>query len=219
MKNIILLILGVLVLFSCSKTSDPYASSDPAPQVNFVQNGNLVTSLSDSVKLIGGTNTINLPITYLAGDTNTLKFTLSAVPDGSVKKNGHVISYTGTTPGVKTISVTATDSYKKTGSVTANLTFFKYLVPVAALTVSKSSVPNLQAVILNASGSVAPDQKFGGSLVSYTFSQVGGNEPPVTTANNTVTWMINQSGTYTFNLYVTNIDGVNSPTVTVQFTY
>jgi hypothetical protein len=215
---IILLLMTVCIFYSCTKTADPYAASDYPPQVYFIQNGNDVTETFDSVKLINGTNTIDLNFTYLASDTSSLRFTLSVTPDGTASRNGHEIQYTGTTVGIKTVLVTVTDLYNKTGTATANLTFFKTLVPVAELTVTKD--PDIPyAVILNASGSYAPDQKFGGALASYTFSQPNSGEPSVTGTNSTITWMVNKSGTYTFDCTVQNIDGVNSQVISVQFTY
>lgn len=215
----------------------------------FDRNGNLISStVTGTVSLSGAPIFLrqntggNAPPTVSAGSNQTISATSTTLTGTASAGSGSITSSTWTqisgantatitTPSSLTttvigmitgtyvfqLSVTNSNSLTTTSRVTVTVSIAP-LAPTAAITTSASLVTlPLDSVTLNGAGS--HDNNNGGTISSYSWSQISGAASTIRTRSGASTIVVMPTaGTYGYQLIVVNSGGVSSAPTTINIT-
>ena len=144
--------------------------------------------------------------------TTTTNTSGSVLVDGKsgeieIKNGNHTLNYTpNTITGTSLIVLEAKDEFDKIASKKIEIVTFENLAPEAHIKVVTPNVPADKEYILDASGSFDRDAKFGGTIVSYTFSMNGKSFETVD-GSPTASWIFGNKGKYNIGVRVKDSDG------------
>lgn len=219
LDKIILLAL-VPVIVSCGNRKIGLAEMSPTPIMEILDlNGNIIQK--DSIKLtLKGSNKKNSSfVVKLQGCAGKTDLTITTInTSGSVLVNGksgdmeikngnHTLHYAPTTiTGTSLIVLEAKDQFDKIASKKIEIVTFDNLAPAAYMKVVTPTVSANKEYLLDASGSFDRDAKFGGTIVSYTFT-INGKSFETVDGSPTASWIFGNKGKYNISVSVKDSDG------------
>ncbi|MBC7695447.1 MAG: hypothetical protein H7141_08395, partial [Burkholderiales bacterium] len=124
-----------------------------------------------------------------------------------IKNGNHTLNYTPITiTGTSLIVLEAKDEFDKIASKKIEIVTFDNLAPEAYMKVVTPNTPADKEYILDASGSFDRDAKFGGTIVSYTFT-INGKSFETVDGSPTAPWIFGIKGKYNISVSVKDSDG------------
>lgn len=209
MKNIVIsfcfLLVACVLLSSCDKRKDFYASMNLAPKIEMRKQGTYAfkNELNDSIKKMFRDYFIDLNV--IDEEELALNYSISGA-DKFVLTNG-VGKFSPDTMklGTHKIVFVATDNYNVTTTATATFEIFDNLPPIAACSTLKLAIHDPLEYNIDASTSYDRDSKYGGTIVEYEFSI--NTTYKVNTQFNNIHYIFPASGNYTVNVRVKDNNG------------
>ena len=217
-KTMLLALIPVLV--SCGNRKIGLTEMSPTPIMEILDmNGNIIQK--DSIKLtLKSSNKKNssfvMKLQGCAGKTDltitTINTSGSVLVDGKsgnmeIKNGNHTVNYTpNTITGTSLIVLEAKDEFDKIASKKIEIVTFDNLPPQAYMKVVAPIVALDKEYILDASGSFDRDAKFGGTIISYTFT-INGKSFETVDGSPTASWIFGDKEKYNISVTVKDSDG------------
>lgn len=231
MKNLLILFVSVLALWSCDDRFDDLPNTAP----ELIINGKQFALAKDSVKtsLKHSNNPISFDInvndlerTAVSVSANIVRGYGNLYVSGSLFNGGQLpmegsntgVTFEGTEDGISVLRITAKDEFGKETVSEIEFYVFQNIAPVGALTVTNTKIDGPYYIELDANGSYDQDAAQGGEIQAYSYTITGTNyNYEITTKSVKIPVNLPGPGGYQIVLEVVDNDGGKS-TVTKNIT-
>jgi hypothetical protein len=222
--KIILIILSLLFVYSCTYEEDLFESTKQAPTFYFIYNEKEFEGVTDSLKIPAveiGKKTISFDA-VVSDKSSSLALTSEFIQGSGVlkvngdtlKQNGNVhlgkgkfpFLFTPTRSGKHIIDLYISDLYGKSVKRRVEFTVFTNLNPVANLSINQIRQNSTYEIEIDGSGSFDMDEKWGGKIQEYIF-KIGSYYEFRTTEFASIKHILPGPGSYVISLQVVDNDG------------
>jgi hypothetical protein len=202
--KIILIILSLLFVYSCTYEEDLFESTKQAPTFYFIYNEKEFEGVTDSLKIPAveiGKKTISFDA-VVSDKSSSLALTSEFIQgSGVLKVNGDTLKQNG-----NFFDLFISDIYGKSVKRRVEFTVFTNLNPVANLSINQIRQNSTYEIEIDGSGSFDMDEKWGGKIQEYIF-KIGSYYEFRTTEFASIKHILPGPGSYVISLQVVDNDG------------